>query len=609
MAMGQVSSTTPPPYIYPRCAPRNTTILAPYLQSNGTVLPAVPTFPDTFQVRVEANILEMNKTIVGEEFHDMNKRAALRTITNNSENYMILDYYNGQLFYDVNGVCYATDLKYDDNQLLFGMQMTGAGIPHFYSTAQALQFAKANGMMYMGRQEIRGILCAWWRSCMYWDILASNFTLDFFFTAQDSSFTWVGPDNENVVPIRAEIHGTQYIPQVDGSNSKNFHHIYEYFDFRNAIWAPDDKFWPPQGVMCSGRRDPKPVPQLTSQYSYRLEIVDSVNAAVSRADIYYDFSYQLVRFDYRPSSAGYPYYTTNPVTQIHDYSTGFAYAIDKTQGNCSVRPIQNASFYASVTQRPDTQFYIHMKAASQLLYLDNTTYSYEGQRTVRGMLCDVYISKRTDFTLPNISINFTSTFEFYFWSDSPINLTTPVQLVITTPDIVGYRETYNIYNWVPEDPTYNRFDVTICYDDNSQKSFTMEWPGSGGSSIALFQNQFVRAVTQTISRLTHVQPIRVQTPTFNFDSAKIYFVATLVDAPSPLGTVDYQSSNIPLDKVWTTLKNSVLIGDFQFSLPINGQHVQFTAGSIKVHEKKNTKTPCINDPQKSSGYNVGSIFG
>ncbi|KAH3695036.1 hypothetical protein DPMN_082484 [Dreissena polymorpha] len=102
MAMGQVPSTTPPPYIYPRCAPRNTTILAPYLQSNGTVLPAVPTFPDTFQVRVEANILEMNKTIVGEEFHDMNKRAALRTITNNSENYMILDYYNGQLFYDVN---------------------------------------------------------------------------------------------------------------------------------------------------------------------------------------------------------------------------------------------------------------------------------------------------------------------------------------------------------------------------------------------------------------------------------------------------------------------------------------------------------------------------
>ncbi|XP_052257638.1 uncharacterized protein LOC127862518 isoform X1 [Dreissena polymorpha] len=155
--------------------------------------------------------------------------------------------------------------------------------------------------------------------------------------------------------------------------------------------------------------------------------------------IYYDFSYQLVRFDYRRRrSTGH---TTNLVTEIHteihDYRTGIAYTMDKTRVNCSVRPIQNASFFTSVTQKPDAQVYIHMKAASQLLYLDNKTYSYEGQRTVRGMLCDVYISKRTDFTLPNISINFTSTFEFYFWFDSTINQIRPVQLVITTPDIVS----------------------------------------------------------------------------------------------------------------------------------------------------------------------------
>ncbi|KAH3695076.1 uncharacterized protein LOC127861585 isoform X2 [Dreissena polymorpha] len=668
MVVGQGPSTPPPPFKYGQfCAPRNTTMLASYLQGNGTVLPPMPTFPDEFQVRVEANIIEKNMTIVGEEFYDKgNNRAALRTITNNSEDYMIFDYNNDQLIYDVNGVCYATDLKYDDNQLLFGMQMTGAGIPHIYNTAQTLHFAAANGLTYMGRQVIRGILCDWWRSCMYWDILASNFTLDYFFTAQDTSFTWTEPDNENVVPIRAEIQGTQYIPQINGANSKNFHHIYEYFDFRNAIWAPDDKFWPPRGVQCSGRKDPKPVPQLTSQYSYREEIVDSINSAVSQADIYYDFSYQLVRFDYRPSSAGYPYYTTNPVTEIHDYNTGIAYAIDKTQGNCSMIPIQNASFDASVNVTGTSSgFYIRMKSPSQLFYLDNTTYSYEGQRTVRGMLCDVYISKRTDFTLPYIPWNFTSTFEFYFLSNSwtqqnnigktAILQNTPVQLVISTPDSVAYQATYNIYNWVPEDPSFNRFDVTSCYDTNSQQSFILEWPGSWDSSIAQYQNQFVRAVTQTIVRLAHVNPIRVQKPTFKFDPTNIYFVATLLDAPPPMAyftkmsnsyqqttndatlsvtspddcaracntgsnltgscmsfdfclsnsvcalstthaqkgqivgtatcdhydrTVDYQSLSIPLAKVWTTLKNSVLIGDFQFSLPINGQNVQFTAGAI-----------------------------
>lgn len=62
----------------------------------------MPTIPDTFQVRVEANIIEKNMTIVGEEFYDkQNNRAALRTIRNNSEDYMIFDYNNDQLIYDV----------------------------------------------------------------------------------------------------------------------------------------------------------------------------------------------------------------------------------------------------------------------------------------------------------------------------------------------------------------------------------------------------------------------------------------------------------------------------------------------------------------------------
>ncbi|KAH3694899.1 hypothetical protein DPMN_082341 [Dreissena polymorpha] len=112
MAKGQGPSTTPPPFKYPTtCAPRGATILSPYLQSHGTVLPAVPTIPDTYQVRVEANILENNKTIVGEEYYDKeNHRAAMRIITNNSEDYMISDYNNDQLIYDVNGDCHGSEV-------------------------------------------------------------------------------------------------------------------------------------------------------------------------------------------------------------------------------------------------------------------------------------------------------------------------------------------------------------------------------------------------------------------------------------------------------------------------------------------------------------------
>ena len=59
--------------------------------------------------------------------------------------------------------------------------------------------------------------------------------------------------------------------------------------------------------------------------------------------------------------------------------------------------------------------------------------------------------------------------------------------------------------------------------------------GTWDSSVAQYQNQFIRQVTATIQRLAHVAPIRVQNPTFNFDTNNIYFVATLLDSPPDTG--------------------------------------------------------------------------
>jgi hypothetical protein len=65
-------------------------------------MPPIPYIPDTFQVRVEANIIDKQKTVLAEEYYDnLNNRAALLTITNNTQDYMIFDYTNNQLIYDV----------------------------------------------------------------------------------------------------------------------------------------------------------------------------------------------------------------------------------------------------------------------------------------------------------------------------------------------------------------------------------------------------------------------------------------------------------------------------------------------------------------------------
>ncbi|XP_045160293.2 uncharacterized protein LOC123525366 [Mercenaria mercenaria] len=627
-------------------------------------MPQLPYIPDTFQLRVEANIIDKQTTWSAEEYYDdNNNRAALRLLRNNSMDYMIFDYTNNQIIYDVNGNCSVTTLNRDPygNQDIFGMKASGGGggIPHIYTTSSALHFAKSNGLMYKGTKIVRGINCDWWQSCMYWPNLAANFTLDYYFSA----YNWTAPDLSNQVPVLAEIQGVTLgaIP---------FHHTYEYFDYRSHIWDSDSVFDTPQGKVCSGRKQTRKVPVLSGQYSYREEIVDTMNLAVSQADVYYDYTYNLVRFDYRPPYSRYPYYATNPVSEIHDYSTGIAYAIDTFLGNCTMIPIQNTTFDASVkisvNANQSQQFYVHMKSPSQLFYLDNTTYTYEGTRVVRGILCDVFISNRTDFHLPNYN-NFASTFEFYFMNSqwtastslgakSKTNSNIPVQLRISTPDWVGYQATYNVYNFDSEDPSYNRFQVSGCYDDFSKKAFIMEFPGTWDNSLLQYQNQFIRQITNRITSVSHVSHIRVQNPQFRVESNEFYFVATLLELPPPIayfrqipgrfrqftndksitvssaadcaracndpGTLgqcnsfDYcayqnlcglskshtedgsvvvnsngqcdhyvrtsQSANVELSlaDAWKNLKNDVLIGNFQFSVTINGQPSKFKAGSI-----------------------------
>lgn len=56
-------------------------------------MPPVPNLPTQFQTRVEANLMEMGLTITAEEYYDdVNNRAVVRTIQNNSMDYMFLDY-------------------------------------------------------------------------------------------------------------------------------------------------------------------------------------------------------------------------------------------------------------------------------------------------------------------------------------------------------------------------------------------------------------------------------------------------------------------------------------------------------------------------------------
>ena len=69
-----------------------------------------------------------------------------------------------------------------------------------------------------------------------WQWIGSFLSLIFFYMlylAQD----WNDPVLYPQIPVRAEVQGLQ-----TATGSYQFHHIYDYFDFRTKIWADQSVF-------------------------------------------------------------------------------------------------------------------------------------------------------------------------------------------------------------------------------------------------------------------------------------------------------------------------------------------------------------------------------
>ena len=70
-----------------------------FLVVKGGTYPPLPKLPPQFQTRVEANLIDKGLTITAKEYYDqLGNRAAVHTIQNNTEDYMILDYTNDQIY-------------------------------------------------------------------------------------------------------------------------------------------------------------------------------------------------------------------------------------------------------------------------------------------------------------------------------------------------------------------------------------------------------------------------------------------------------------------------------------------------------------------------------
>ncbi|KAK3584919.1 hypothetical protein CHS0354_021792 [Potamilus streckersoni] len=232
------------------------------------------------------------------------------------------------------------------------------------------------------------------------------------------------------------------------------------------------------------------LPQLPDMFSYKLEIVLPGSAMVYNAQVWYASKYKLVKYDFHTANSQPPFYSSNPVTVIHDFNTdvklttphgsfrdnksakliatnefkgarqtspklpltyslhlleGIAYNIDRFYDNCTITQIPNNgvdSVQDNANKKTDSSYILRMRTPLELFKIDNT-YRFVGQRTTRGILCNVFESLRTDFQLPNYNGTFHSIFQFYFletgWKETSVGVGSsymqPVRLDITAIEV------------------------------------------------------------------------------------------------------------------------------------------------------------------------------
>lgn len=315
-----------------------------------------------------------------------------------------------------------------------------------------------------------------------------------------------------------------------------------------------------------GWLSPKPLPKLSGQFSYHEEITIPQYKSVFNTHVYYDSDFKLVRYDLVNTQPSPPLFTSDPISTIHDYSSGLAYTLDKKEGNCTIAPITNNSF--DVGSGHNAGFVIKMKSPIDLFYL-NGTYRYAGQRTIRGILCDVFEDKRSDFRFGDNPLPQVAVFQFYFMSndwqemsedDGTAVMSQPIALVVSS-SAGGYTLTYNFYDFSEQHPDLSNFDIRSCYVGNQLRHFLIKFQGQYHPILDTNLKEFTKNVQQQLSFSTSASFLRFQDPQITYtDDGYVYYLATMVEQAPYLLDFTKTSNNVAIyaaDKTINDVRSDV----------------------------------------------------
>ncbi len=239
----------------------------------------LPTLPDQFSVRVEANFLDINETLIAHEVYDnVNNRGSLSIRSNGSFYRSIYDYDNNEIFVfpDIRTGRECTVTKLSQSPFVnftLGVVVNDDGSIHIGTPGQFLENLKGDTpTRYMGLDTIRGIPVLRWQSCFDQDNV--SYTADYYYTTQDWDYAVIGdPSFYEMIPLQIMVSGQSALRNIP---LHNFTHVYSLFDYRSGPDSTSERhFSVPTGLACVGRIPGIPTPQIPRFFTTYVQYSDT----------------------------------------------------------------------------------------------------------------------------------------------------------------------------------------------------------------------------------------------------------------------------------------------------------------------------------------------
>ncbi|XP_033625272.1 uncharacterized protein LOC117288500 [Asterias rubens] len=581
-----------------------------------TVGPPLPVLPEKYMLKVEANIQGWNHTIEVIEFYDgVSNRGAVNNIWKGAVSQTVVSYTTEEIFHvGSDGSCRVEKVTASSFNI-YGFQIVN-GTAHIGNINDIFRFGAQYNETYMGQTTIRGIPANHWQSCLYQEEQGSTSLLDYYFTVANYS----GAYGDREVPLRLELNGRapnrEFIhgKVVPSNGTHNYSHVYEFFDVQYHPEFPDRSFEPHLGVVCPGRKSPKPFPVIPDHFSVNYEMVST-----ERHNVFY--ARQAYNYKSKMSATYYTLLISGTPTKFHsldDFNTGLTYQINLNNGSCNITPIGLAGGDASLA--PDN-VHVQIKDVANLLYLGIDDWQYQGLTKLREIDTESWIAKKLNYSSGNRPIS-NITVEFFFstatWNtEGGLQNTSNMPVMAKyqwsekkngTEEMVNHNYIINFFHFEANNISTSHFDLSPCFSDDNSEELAFDIANKGAYSQYILNNtiEFYHGAQYSIAKAAAVTPTRVASlfAAKGSDGVTTVFFQ-LLGIPWVKGNAVNTTSQTPLDEAYMNLEDAVNSGQLRLDFKHKGEDVYVSPQSNSLRTEFTFDEP----DDEASSFSVGTFIG